>query len=232
MKKIIIFMLTAALILSLSACSFYSYTPMSNNKIFNPGTYIVTTAGVHGDVKVSVKFNKSRVTKIEVLEQNESAGLGDAALQTVADEIIKNQSFAVDTVSGATYSSVAMLQAVAQAAKAAGAKNVPDISVDSLSSAAGTDEEYSGGYTPGTYTATVKGYHGDVTVKVTVDKTKITAVTAEGLNETAGVGSRAIEQLPDAIVKANSAKVDGVSGATMTSNAVKSAVKAALEQAH
>lgn len=232
MKKIIGFMLTVALLLSLSACAFYSYTPLSESKVFNPGTYVTTVKGHNGDVKVSVTFDKTRVTTIKVLEQKESASIGDAALKTVANAIISKQSFNVDAVSGATYSSVAMLRAVALAAKAAGAENVPDITIESLNRSAGTEEEYHGEYKPGTYTAKVKGYHGDVTVTVTVDKTKITDVKAEGPNETQGVGSRAIEQLPSAIVKANSAEVDGVSGATITSGAVKSAVKSALKQAH
>jgi len=232
MKKIIGFILATTLILSLSACSFYTYKPAPEDKIFEPATYVVTVTGHNGDVKVGVTLDENRVTKIEVLEQQESAGLGDAALQTVADAIIEKQSFEVDTVSGATYSSVAMLQAVALAAKEAGAEDVPDISIETLSDVDESDEEYDGGYIPGTYTATVNGFHGDVTVTVTVDETKITSVTAEGPNETEGVGSRAIEQLPESIVAANSTKVDAVSGATITSNAVKSAVKAALEQAH
>ena len=83
-----------------------------------------------------------------------------------------------------------------------------------------------------TYTKTSKGFGGDVTVTVTLKDGVITSVKAAGPDETAGVGSKAIDQLPALIVKANSADVDGVSGATFTSNAVKEAVRAALREAN
>ena len=86
-------------------------------------------------------------------------------------------------------------------------------------------------YTPGTYTGSAQGYGGEVTVTVEVDADSILSVTAAGEKETSGIGSNAIEQLPDAIKEAGSAEVDGVSGATITSDAVKSAAKAALAQA-
>ncbi|MEY8416817.1 FAD-dependent oxidoreductase [Tissierella praeacuta] len=80
------------------------------------------------------------------------------------------------------------------------------------------------------YTKTVKGFGGDVTVTVTLKDGVITDVKAEGPNETEGIGSKAIEELPALIVKANSADIDGMSGATITSNAIKTAVKAALKE--
>ena len=80
-----------------------------------------------------------------------------------------------------------------------------------------------------TYKATAQGFGGEVTVEVTVDGDKITAVTATGDSETAGIGSKAIEELPGKIVEANSADVEVVSGATVTSNAIIDAVKSALE---
>jgi len=91
--------------------------------------------------------------------------------------------------------------------------------------------EASGIYTPGTYTATAKGFGGDVTVTVTVDAEKITDCTAVGDGETEGVGSKAIELLPAQIVAANSAEVDAISGCTVTSNAIKLAAANALNQA-
>ena len=88
-----------------------------------------------------------------------------------------------------------------------------------------------GTYTPGTYTGTAKGFGGDVTVTITVDDSAITDVTAEGAAETEGVGSNAIEQLPAAILEAQSAEVDVIAGCTITSDAVISAAKAAIAQA-
>lgn len=80
----------------------------------------------------------------------------------------------------------------------------------------------------GALTGTAKGFGGDVTVTVVVDGDDIVSVEAVGGSETNGIGSNAIEQLPAKIVEADSTEVDGVSGATVTSNAIKEAVNAAL----
>jgi len=79
-----------------------------------------------------------------------------------------------------------------------------------------------------TLTGTAKGFGGDVTVTLTVKGDDITEVKADGKDETQGVGSNAIDQLPALIVKADSAEVEAVSGATVTSKAIIEAVNAAL----
>lgn len=81
------------------------------------------------------------------------------------------------------------------------------------------------------FSATSKGYGGDVTVTITVDGDKITNVDIKGDKETPNVGTNAIEQLPEKIVAANSYDVDVVSGATVTSEAIKEATKEAMKQA-
>ncbi len=80
-------------------------------------------------------------------------------------------------------------------------------------------------------TGTAKGFGGDVTVTLTVTDGVITEATAEGANETAGIGSVAIEKLPAAMVEGNTVNVDAISGATLTSNGVIEAAKAALTAA-
>lgn len=80
-----------------------------------------------------------------------------------------------------------------------------------------------------TLTGTAKGYGGDVNVTVKIKGNDITSVEAVGEKETQGVGSNAIDQLPDKIEDADSTNVDAVSGATVTSNAIKEAVNKALE---
>jgi uncharacterized protein with FMN-binding domain len=89
----------------------------------------------------------------------------------------------------------------------------------------------SGTYKAGTYTATAAGYGGDVTVEVKFDRDSILSVTVTEQNETAGIGDRAVEELPDQIVQAQTWKVDAVSTATVTSDAVKTAVRDCMEQA-
>lgn len=80
-----------------------------------------------------------------------------------------------------------------------------------------------------TLTGKAEGYGGEVSVTVEVNGNDIVSVKAVGDKETADVGSKAIEQLPAKIVAANSTNVDVVSGATVTSNAIKEAVNKALE---
>jgi len=83
----------------------------------------------------------------------------------------------------------------------------------------------------GTFTGTAKGNGGDVTVTLTLKDGKITDAEAEGKDETAGIGSKAIEQMPGEMVAGNSIAVDTVTSATITSNAILAAAKAALESA-
>ena len=83
----------------------------------------------------------------------------------------------------------------------------------------------------GDFTGTAKGFGGDVTVTVTLTDGAITAVTAEGAGETEVVGSKAIELMPADMSESGSIAVDTVAGATITSNAILEAVKAALTAA-
>lgn len=89
------------------------------------------------------------------------------------------------------------------------------------------DEPAAGGETK-TLEGTAEGFGGEVKVTVTVTGDDITEVVAVGDSETPGIGSNAIEQLPAKIVEADSADVDVVAGATVTSNAIKEAVNNAL----
>ena len=83
----------------------------------------------------------------------------------------------------------------------------------------------------GDFTATAKGFGGDVSVTLTLTDGAITGCTAEGKEETQGVGSEAIAKMPGAIAENGSIAVDGVSGATITSTAIKEAAAAALTAA-
>ena len=83
----------------------------------------------------------------------------------------------------------------------------------------------------GEFTGTAKGMGGDVTVTLTLTDGKITGCTAEGKDETPGIGTMALEQLPGAIAESGSIAVDGVSTATITSNAIKEAAAAAITAA-
>ena len=86
-------------------------------------------------------------------------------------------------------------------------------------------------YVPGTYSASSAGFHSDVTVTVTVDETSITEVTLDVSGETEGIGAAAGDALASQILEAQSAEIDGVSGATVTSGAARVALTACLAEA-
>ena len=79
-----------------------------------------------------------------------------------------------------------------------------------------------------TVSATAKGYGGDITVTLTVKDDKITDVKIVGDGETKDVGSKAVEQMPEQILSAQTYDVDGVSGATISSTSIKKATKEAM----
>ncbi len=83
-----------------------------------------------------------------------------------------------------------------------------------------------------TVTKTAQGFGGEVSVTLTLTDGKITDVVLEGKDETPAVGGAALETLKQQVLDAGSADIDGVSGATVTSTAVKTAVKAALAEAN
>lgn len=86
-------------------------------------------------------------------------------------------------------------------------------------------------YVAGTYSASEEGFAGKVTVTITTSESEITDVKVEGPNETPDKGGVAMEQLQGDLLKAQSAEVDAVSGSTVTSDAVKKAMAAAIEKA-
>lgn len=94
-----------------------------------------------------------------------------------------------------------------------------------------TSADEPAGIKNGTYTAKSKGMGGDVEVEVTVTEGKIDSVKVLSHNETPGISDPAIEKIPSAVIKAQGLKIDAVSGATVTSNAILAAVADCLTQA-
>lgn len=86
-------------------------------------------------------------------------------------------------------------------------------------------------YTPDTYTAAIAGQNGPVKVEVTTSADKILSVKIIDQKETEGIGSKAVAALPSEIVKAQSADVQGIAGASVSSAAIKKAVQECLNQA-
>lgn len=95
----------------------------------------------------------------------------------------------------------------------------------------GCSSNSSGKYTAGTYTATASGHSSDVEVTATFSSNEITDVTLDVSGETESIGGVAAEELISQIKEAQSSDIDGVSGATETSNAVKAALEDCITQA-
>ena len=84
------------------------------------------------------------------------------------------------------------------------------------------------GFAPGTYTGSAMGFGGPIELQVEVSAEEIVSVHVGANNETLGIGSRAVESLPAAMVEQQTADVEAVSGATVTSKALVFAANYAL----
>lgn len=105
-----------------------------------------------------------------------------------------------------------------------------------LLTACGTKEKNynisdSGSWKDGTYTESAKGKKGDFDVTVIILEGKISDIQIGDNKETSDLGGKAIDELPDEMIKGQTYEVDAVSGATITSNGIKDAVARCLEQA-
>lgn len=124
-SKIIVFVvLISMLSVMVSGCQ--SKPPADNNKdvqagLYKPGTYTGEGDGMGGKVKVSVKVDDNSILEVNVLENDETKGIADAAIDRIPSEIVEGQTLAVDAVTGATMTSNAILAAAEAALTEAGA---------------------------------------------------------------------------------------------------------------
>jgi len=109
----------------ITALLFSSVACASKPAASTDGKYIGEGEGIHGSIQVEVELKDKKIADIKVLKQDETPGLGDTAINKVIEDIIKHQSVAVDTVSGATISSNGVLAAVTEAIGKAGV-NIED----------------------------------------------------------------------------------------------------------
>lgn len=185
---------------------------------FTPGEYEATAQGFAGAVTVKVTVDEEKVTAVTVTGENETPALGGAAIEGYNASLIGvADADAVDATAGATVTSNAVKEALAKAlAEAKGEAVVNDAAV---------------AFTAGTYTGAAKGYNGPVEVAVTFSDSAVTAIEVGANKETDHVGNVAFEPVIADILAANGTGVDGVSGATFSSNAIRNAVNDAAEQA-
>ena len=162
-----------------------------------------TANGFGGPITVSVTMDGDKITAVEIVSNSETPEIAGTALEQIPAAIVAANSADVDIVSGATYTSNGIINAVKNALDSAGGGS-------------------------GALTGTADGFIGPITVAVTMDGDTITAVEVISNSETIEIAGGALEQIPAAIVAANSPDVDVVSGATYTSNGIINAVKNAL----
>lgn len=104
-------------------------------------------------------------------------------------------------------------------------------SASSSVAASGSASASGGLYTPGTYEGTAEGISSTVKVTMTFSETAVTDVVVDTSGETASYGAAAADQLKEQLLAAGSAEIDGVSGSTITSEAVMKAAKSCFAQA-
>lgn len=179
------------------------------------GTYQgLSDAGMHPGLIVDVEVAGGQIIDVKVISHGETPDISDPAIAEIPANIIAAQSTEIDSISGATMTSTAIREAVANALASQPGVKVPVA------------------YTDGIYEGTSDaGMHPGLKVSVEVKDGKIVAVEVIAHEETEGISDPAISGVPDAIVAASSPNVDVVSGATYTSTAIIEATALALENA-
>ena len=220
MKKIVALFLS--LCLTLGCMSF----ALAEGK-FIPGTYEGTAFGFGGDVKATVTVDENAITAIELFGPDETAMLGGAALKTLEEAYIgKASATEVDAVVSATVSSKGAQDAVAAALKKALAN--PE---EGASATEEAQEKVEYHFIPGTYEVKLRGMGGYMTIEVTFSEDTIEDFVVVKHTETPGIGTMAIEKVIPAMLEAQSPDVDGVASATVTSDALKNALRQAIQDA-
>ena len=121
MKRTVSVALALSLVHTMAGCSGKEAAPSEAPGAYTAGTYTgVSPNGRGGEVKVEVVLSADRIESVTLLENNETAAIAAPAIETIPAQIMEHQSLGVDAVSGATITSLAILEAVADAVTQAG----------------------------------------------------------------------------------------------------------------
>lgn len=220
-----------------------SISTVQDASAYADGTYYGTGTGFSGALTVEVVISGGKISSIQIMDTSD----GDSYIQSASgliSNIIATQSTNVDTVSGATYSSVGIIEAVRNALSQAA------ISSDGNSNSQNTNSSSNGNgqnsnnnssdnttavtgkfpYKEGVYYGTAEGYLDDIKVAIVIqDKTlKAVVIVEENDDETFFKRARTVAEN---MVKKQTVDVDVVSGATYSSKGIIGAVKEALKEA-
>ena len=196
---------------------------------FQNGIYTGTGEGYRGKVTVTVKVADGKITELVLDDYADDKSYMERAKNRIFQEMISRQNTDVDAVSGATYSSNGLIEAVNKALgndEGEGKKPEQEESEDKQSFIeAGRFQNL----TDGIYTGSADAFRGDVEVQVTVEKQKVTDISILSYCDTEEYFFKAAPAVIEQMKAEQSLNVDAVSGATYSSNGIIHAVANALE---
>ena len=220
-----------------AAGSSTSVQAVEDPSAYKDGTYYGTGTGFGGTLKVKVEISGGKITSIQIMENQDGSEYISKA-SALINTIIQNQSTNVDTVSGATYSSVGIIQAVRNALSQAEVSTSGTTTSGEAGNAGNSgnqnqDTSAATGnfpYKEGIYYGTAEGYSGDVSVAVVIQEKSIKAILITETSDDEAFFQRAMGVVKN-VLKTQSTEVDTVSGATYSSKGILGAIQNALKQA-
>ena len=194
------------------------------------GVYVGSSQGYGGAVRVQVTMENGSITEVEILDASHETKQFLRRAKRLLTTVVETQSWEVDAVSEATYTSRGILGAVQNALTGEVVNN--PLPPQPEPAAPLVVEEFTAPsiYLDGIYTAEAMGFEGQITVQVTVAEDKITDITILSAEDEEEYLSRAKQVVP-AILEGQSPNVDAISGATYSSTGILNAVKLALAKA-
>ena len=220
-----------------AAGSSTSVQAVEDPSAYKDGTYYGTGTGFGGTLKVKVEISGGKITSIQIMENQDGSEYISKA-SALINTIIQNQSTNVDTVSGATYSSAGIIQAVRNALSQAAVSTSGTTTSGEAGNAGNNgnqnqDTSAATGnfpYKEGIYYGTAEGYSGNVSVAVVIQEKSIKAILITETSDDEAFFQRAMGVVKN-VLKTQRTEVDTVSGATYSSKGILGAIQNALKQA-
>ena len=217
-----------------AAGSSTSVAQVEDAAAYKDGTYYGSGTGFGGPLKVMVEISGGKIASIQIVENSDGSDYISKAASLI-DSIITTQSTNVDTVSGATYSSVGIIQAVRDALGQAAVNGTSDSTQNNNNNSSSDDDSSTVTgtvpYKEGIYYGTAEGYSGDVSVAVVIQEKTIKAILITESSDDEAFFNRAMDVVKKVIRTQKTDDVDTVSGATYSSKGLLNAIKNALKQA-
>ena len=197
---------------------------------YKDGTYQGSGTGFGGTITVQVTVSGGKITAVDILSASGETGSYFASAQGVVSKVLSSQSPNVDAVSGATYSSNGIIQAVQNALSQAGNSEAAT-PTPTLKPAKKPKKDTSVSYKDGVYEGQAEGFDGTVTVKVTIKNGKIKKISNTN-TDTPEFFNKAWKTIKSNVISRQSTSgIDTVSGATFSSNGILGALSQALSKA-